>query len=404
MKKNKRTLTPKLRFPEFLDAPRWGECKLGKLVDISSGKSPSQYALSINGTYPFVKVEDLNNCTKYQVTSREYCDDAGGAVPKGSILFPKRGAAIELNKIRITAVDILLDTNLMAITPRDSAASEFLFYYLCHVGLSQIADTSSIPQINNKHIIPFSISVPLLSEQQKIADCLSSLDDWIAAEGRKLEALKAHKKGLMQQLFPQSGETQPRLRFPEFKNAGGWKPKKFGRAATFFNGRAYRKDELLDEGKYRVLRVGNFFTNDQWYHSDLELDETKYCVEGDLLYAWSASFGPRIWHGERVIYHYHIWKVVEGEDINKRFLFVCLDRETERMKAQSANGLGLLHITKGTIEDWDCVFPEIDEQIRIAGYFYVLDTQIAAQAAKIDSLKTHKRGLMQQLFPVLEEQ
>lgn len=193
---------PRLRFPEFRDKEEWEECKLGKLVDISSGKSPSQYVLSSDGIYPFVKVEDLNNCTKYQVNSREYCDDAGGVVPERSILFPKRGAAIELNKIRITAVEILIDTNLMAITPRDLATSEFLFYYLGHVGLSQIADTSSIPQINNKHIIPFNISAPSRPEQQRIADCLSALDDQIAAQAVKIETLKTHKSGLMQQLFP----------------------------------------------------------------------------------------------------------------------------------------------------------------------------------------------------------
>jgi type I restriction enzyme S subunit len=193
---------PRLRFPEFRDKPGWEEFKLGKLVDTSNGKSPSQYLLSSDGMYPFVKVEDLNNCTKYQVNSRAYCDDPGGVVPKGSILFPKRGAAIELNKIRITAVEILIDTNLMAITPSDSATTEFLFYYLDHVGLSQIADTSTIPQINNKHIIPFIISAPLRSEQQLIADCLTTLDDLIAAQAAKIDALKQHKRGLMQQLFP----------------------------------------------------------------------------------------------------------------------------------------------------------------------------------------------------------
>ena len=80
-------------------------------------------------------------------------------------------------------------------------------------------------------------------------------------------------------------------------------------AMRFINGRAYKKEELLSEGKYPVLRVGNFFTNEKMYYSDLELDEDKYCDNGDLLYAWSASFGPMIWSGDKVIYHYHIWKL-----------------------------------------------------------------------------------------------
>ena len=193
---------PRLRFPEFRDAPEWEEERLGNLVAIVSGKSPSQYALFAQGDCAFVKVEDLNNCSKYQVDAREYCNDARDAVPSGSILFPKRGAAIENNKIRITASEILIDTNLMALTPCNAAATEFLYYYLARVGLAQIADTSSIPQINNKHIIPYRVLVPSESEQKKIADCLTSIDDQLNAQVRKLDTLKQHKQGLLQQLFP----------------------------------------------------------------------------------------------------------------------------------------------------------------------------------------------------------
>ena len=198
---------PRLRFPEFEDALEWEEERLGNLVAIVSGKSPSQYALFAQGDCAFVKVEDLNNCSKYQVDAREYCNDVRDAVPSGSILFPKRGAAIENNKIRITASEILIDTNLMALTPCNTAATEFLYYYLVRVGLAQIADTSSIPQINNKHIIPYRVLVPSESEQHRIADCLSVLDARLAAQVHKLNALKTHKQGLLQQLFP-SLETE----------------------------------------------------------------------------------------------------------------------------------------------------------------------------------------------------
>ena len=193
---------PRLRFPEFEGAPEWEEERLGNLVAIMSGKSPSQYALFAQGDCAFVKVEDLNNCSKYQVDAREYCNDAQDAVPSGSIVFPKRGAAIENNKIRITASEILIDTNLMALAPRNTASTEFLYYYLVRVGLAQIADTSSIPQINNKHIIPYRVLVPSESEQHRIADCLSMLDALLAAHVEKLNALKTHKQGLLQQIFP----------------------------------------------------------------------------------------------------------------------------------------------------------------------------------------------------------
>lgn len=244
---------------------------------------------------------------------------------------------------------------------------------------------------------------PENKEQQKIADCLSSLDDLIIGEDKKLEALKAHKKGLMQKMFPADGKTVPEWRFPEFRDSGEWEECAFGDMATFFNGRAFKQDELLQSGKYKVLRVGNFFSNNSWYYSNLELDENKYCENGDLLYAWSATFGPKIWHGEKVIYHYHIWKVSRNKDVAQKFLFVLLDRETEKMKSRSANGLGLLHITKGTIENWKCFKPKFEEQEKIADCLSSIDTLITSQAEKIESLKKHKKGLIQGLFPSIEE-
>jgi len=119
-------LIPELRFPEFVKGREWEEKELGELVDIKSGYSPSRYNLKKNGKYPFVKVEELNNCEKYQIKSREYSNDTENIIPKESVIFPKRGAAIQLNKVRINQVEILMDTNLMAIKPNDEIKVEFL--------------------------------------------------------------------------------------------------------------------------------------------------------------------------------------------------------------------------------------------------------------------------------------
>jgi type I restriction enzyme S subunit len=193
---------PRVRFGEFEGSGEWEEKTLGDLVDIKSGTSPSNFSLAKAGKYPFLKVEDLNNCEKYQLKSREYTNVAENAVPEKSIIFAKRGAAIELNKIRITICEVLMDSNLMAITPNKSIYTEFLFYLVLNLGLHKIADTSSIPQINNKHILPYAVVIPSKEEQQKIAATLTSLDDLITTQHEKLEALKMQKKGLMQQLFP----------------------------------------------------------------------------------------------------------------------------------------------------------------------------------------------------------
>lgn len=194
---------PRLRFPGFRSATEWKKNTLGNLVEIRSGSSPSEHELRADGKYPFVKVEDLNNCEKYQAKAREYSNDTDGLVPRNSIIFPKRGAAIALNKLRLADRDLLMDTNMMALTPNDVYYADFLFHYLSQIGLDRIADNSTIPQINNKHIIPFCVLVPLPEEQQRISDCLTALDTLITATIQELETLKTHKKGLMQQLFPQ---------------------------------------------------------------------------------------------------------------------------------------------------------------------------------------------------------
>jgi len=201
---------PKLRFPEFQDAGDWEEQKLGSLVEIFSGDAPSSYKLSSAYGCPYVKVEDMNNCSKYQSISREYADKSTKNLPTGSVIFPKRGAAIMGNKVRIAAVPFYIDSNMMALFPQKKSflLPEFLYYLVLTQQLSKIADTSSIPQINNKHIIAYTVKIPSPPEQQKIADCLSSLDELITAQAQAIDTLKNHKKGLMQQLFPSVEEVK----------------------------------------------------------------------------------------------------------------------------------------------------------------------------------------------------
>lgn len=121
---------------------------LGKLVTIKSGYSPSTFNLRDSGDIPFVKVEDLNNCSVFQEESRFYTEDAERSVPAGSVIFPKRGAAIMNNKVRITKRPICMDTNMMALIPHEEIEADYLYRVIVFEGLYKIADTSTIPQIN----------------------------------------------------------------------------------------------------------------------------------------------------------------------------------------------------------------------------------------------------------------
>ena len=176
-----------------------------------------------------------------------------------------------------------------------------------------------------------------------------------------------------------------------------WEVKFFKDVCTFLNGRAYKQEELLSQGKYPVLRVGNFFTNTNWYYSDLELDKDKYAVEGDLLYAWSASFGPRFWNGEKVIYHYHIWKVVISSIIDKLFLYDYLEMDARKLYNQIQGGT-MAHITKGDMEQRYIPVPPMAEQRKIAEILGVWDEAIEKQSRLIEKLELRKRALMQQLL------
>ena len=144
----------------------------------------------------------------------------------------------------------------------------------------------------------------------------------------------------------------------------------------FINGRAYKKEELLDKGKYKVLRVGNFFTNDSWYYSDLELPEEKYCNKGDLLYAWSASFGPKIWEGGKTIFHYHIWNIKYSKSLLYReYLFYFFMADKNNIKS-STTGSTMIHVSMENMKPRLIPLPPLAEQHRIVAKIEELFAEI----------------------------
>ncbi|WP_296560447.1 restriction endonuclease subunit S [uncultured Acetobacterium sp.] len=177
---------------------------------------------------------------------------------------------------------------------------------------------------------------------------------------------------------------------------------RFGDVCRVINGRAYKKTEFHDVGKYAVLRVGNFFSSDRWYYSDLELEEDKYCENGDLLFAWSASFGPKIWDGEKVIYHYHIWKLEPSELVNKFFLYYWLLYSREKMLS-SMHGSVMGHLTKSSFENQQISLPQLLEQKNIAAILSSLDDKIELNRKINDNLEDQMQTIFGSVFyPELE--
>lgn len=242
-----------------------------------------------------------------------------------------------------------------------------------------------------------TLTIPnTLDEQKKISAILLTLDHLITLHQRQCENLKKMKKFMLQKLFPQNGENVPEIRFSNFTDT--WEQRKLGTVATFINGRAYSQDELQSSGKYRVLRVGNLYTNYSWYYSDMELEDKYYAISGDLLYTWSATFGPHIWLGEKIIYHYHIWKVVLSSTLDKSFAVHLLERDKQEILSDK-NGSTMVHITKKGMEEKEVILPtNIDEQIKIGKQLDAINNLITLHQSKCDNLKELKKYMLQNMF------
>lgn len=371
----------------------WEVKRLGDYVDIISGESPSLYDLRTTGTYPYVKVEDMNNCTKYQIESREYSNSQRNIVLKGSIIFPKRGAAIQNNKVRIAYQDILMDSNMMAITPKTQGVdSEFLYYTIIKEQLYKIADTSTIPQINNKHILPYRFCFPPIEQQKKICSVLQLWDTAIEKQSELIDKLKLRKRALMQQLL--TGKK----RLPGF--SGEWKEVKLGDIFDERNETKYNDLPLLsitgDKGViYQSESDKRDISND---------DKSKYkrICPNDIGYNTM-----RMWQGRSALSN------IEGI-VSPAYTIVTPHKNVDvRFMAMLIQQPRIIYDfwthSQGLVSDTlNCKYPDFcqvkvripskEEQTAIADLLYEFDKEIDLANEKLASLQSQKRGLMQQLL------
>lgn len=245
---------------------------------------------------------------------------------------------------------------------------------------------ATMKHITKKDFDDMLVPYPNMQKQRETAGILGMVDGIIVSCQQELAKLDGLVKSRFVELF-----GDPVL------NQHGWRKVALEVNATLLNGRAYKQDELLDSGKYPVLRVGNFFSNRGWYYSDLELDDDKYCDNGDLLYAWSASFGPQIWNGGKVIYHYHIWKVLVGEAYNKMFLCKLLEYVTSSLMSDT-HGIAMMHLTKSGMEKTEFIVPPLAKQEEFSEFVSQTDKSKLAVRQSLEKLETLKKSLMQEYF------
>lgn len=396
-----KTEIPSIRFRGFGDA--WEQRKLGDVVKEIIRNDPESEA-------PIMMITANNGFIEQ---SERYAFNNAGESLKKYILLKKGELAYNHGASKLRPYG-----SCFALTTAENARIPFVYH--CFSAENQNAEFMSI-ELNGAEIenqlrkivssgarmdgllnISFdeytsvSVLLPGTEEQDRIADFFRHLDNLITLHQRKFEKLTNVKKSILEKMFPRNGSSYPEIRFKGFTDP--WEQRKFGEVATFINGRAYSQPELLSSGKYKVLRVGNFYTNDSWYYSDLELGEKYYADYGDLLYTWSATFGPHIWLGDRVIYHYHIWKISLSDQLEKQFAVQLLEQDRANILS-SKNGSTMVHITKEGMEQKDVIIPpSTKEQQKIGAFFSQLDDLITLHQRELEKLQSIKKALLEKMF------
>ena len=387
---------PIIRFKGYQDD--WEQRKVYNITTSYSGGTPkSGYTEYYDGDIPFIRSGEIySDKTELFITELGMKNSSAKMVHEGDILYALYGATS--GEVSRAKLDGAINQAILAIVPNDDINANFLVEWF-RKEKDKITDTylqGGQGNLSAQIIKELEVTIPSYDEQNKIGLYFEQLNTLITLHQRKCDETKKLKKYMLQKMFPQNGEKVPEIRFSGFTD--DWEQRKLGDIATFINGRAYSQDELLSSGKYKVLRVGNFYTNDSWYYSDMELDDKYYAEEGDLLYTWSATFGPHIWHGDKIIYHYHIWKVELSNALEKNFAVQLMEKDKQSILSDK-NGSTMVHITKSGMESKEVILPSnIKEQAKIGEYFYSLDYLITLHQRELENLQNIKKFMLEKMF------
>lgn len=432
MEDNKPVLVPKLRFPEFREVGNWTTETLGSLVTISTQKVGSNTCIPMSITSgvglvsqqeKFGRIIAGNSYKNYLLLKKNdfaYNKSATKEYPEGFIaLYTGSELAAVPNSI-FTCFRI----------KGFSAAPQYLNYLFLgnlhgqwlrkfiEVGARAHGSLS----INERDLLALPVPLPTgeqsLAEQQKIADCLSSLDELIATQGRKVNALKTHKKGLMHQFFPRDGKTHPRLRFPEFQNAGEWKEKIFGKLLKIGSGKGFKASEYSKTG-IRLLQIENVgYGLTKWPEKNIYLPDsyvTKHpelvLRSGDIVLALNRpvtndelKIAKIQKHEPIAILYQRVGRLeILDDSLLMDFAFHVCRQFIKEFVVNKSIGSDQPFISLKDLYSQNLRLPAPQEQQRIADCLTSLDELITAQTQKLEAYKAHKKGLLRQLFPTQAE-
>lgn len=416
-------LTPKLRFPEFRDKPAWEETILGSVLTEHGEKDDGasevhsvsvhkgvinqvehlgrSYAAADRSNYNLVKPHDIIY-TKSPTGDFPWGIVKQNRLPYNVIVSPLYGVFSPVNR----HLGYILYTHFES----PIRASNYL------APITQKGAKNTI-QISNATFLSKGLYLPNIeAEHKKIAECLSSMEELIVAESQKLDALKAHKKGLLHLIFPRGGETLPRLRFPEFQSAPEWEEKALGQISRLVRGPfggSLKKDIFVDRG-YAVYEQSQAIYGDFSsfrYHITEEKfgDLRRFSVKpNDIIMSCSGTMGKFAVIPEGAasgVINQALLKLTAARCCNPKFLKEVLELPSVQQKllSQSAGGAIQNVVSVDQIKALPLRLPREDEQEKIVSCISSLDDLIAGQSDKLETLKNHKQGLMQQLFPSLSK-
>lgn len=381
MSKNIKCAIPKWRFSEFRDSGEWEEKELNESLDYLQ---PTQYL-----------VQSENYSDNYETPVLT----AGKSFVLG---YTNEKDGIFNNKLPVIIFDDFTTDSKFVDFPfkvKSSAIKILLAKYNYNIKfifeIMQMVNYEVF--VHKRHWISIfsklKVLIPKLPEQQKIADCLSSIDDLISAEEKKALLLNNYKKGWMQKLFPAEGKTVPEWRFPEFRDSGDWEENIMDDIVICNNSTISLNKLELKQSGYPVYgadgvvgHIDNFQQSEKYISvvkdgsgvGRLNLNTSHSSVLGTLSCIKSKNKTKYLLEW---IYYY----------LNSIDFSVYV------------KGSGIPHIYYSDYKNRIVSVPNLPEQQKIADFLSGIDELISRQKDKIEELKQHKKALMQGLFSVIEE-